>query len=120
MKILTVQQPYATLLLGPKRLEIRSRPTKYRGLLGIHAGLQANKYGPWDLFARDVALPRGVVIGSVHLVDCRPMTGADEQAAYVGFRKDAWAWVTVEPYVLRTPIPLKGKLGIFNADIRFP
>lgn len=40
MKILTIHQPWATLIaIGQKRYETRSWSTSYRGLLGIHAGV---------------------------------------------------------------------------------
>ena len=39
MKVLTIKQPWATLIMqGYKRFEFRSWQTKYRGDLLIHAG----------------------------------------------------------------------------------
>jgi hypothetical protein len=75
---LSVRQPWAELILrGEKRFEHRSRPTRIRGRILIYASL--------GRYSRDIeadievecgieldGLPRGVVVGSVELFDCRP------------------------------------------------
>ena len=44
MKVLTVKQPWATLIVeGIKKYEFRSWKTKYRGEVLIHAGLSEEK-----------------------------------------------------------------------------
>ena len=44
MKVLTIKQPWATLIMqGNKRFEFRSWQTKYRGDLLIHAGKGIDK-----------------------------------------------------------------------------
>ena len=44
MKVLTIKQPWATLIMqGDKRFEFRSWQTKYRGDLLIHAGKGIDK-----------------------------------------------------------------------------
>ena len=44
MKVLTIKQPWATLIMqGNKRFEFRSWQTKYRGELLIHAGKGIDK-----------------------------------------------------------------------------
>lgn len=52
MKAFTVKQPYADLLaIGAKHYETRSKPTKYRGPVAIHAGVAKGSlkdYGPKD------------------------------------------------------------------------
>ena len=72
MKVLTIKQPWATLIMqGDKRFEFRSWQTKYRGELLIHAGKgidkeamkRLSKYIPENL-------PAGKILGKVTLVDC--------------------------------------------------
>ena len=67
MKVLTIKQPWATLIMqGDKRFEFRSWQTKYRGELLIHAGKgidkeavkRMKKYIPEDM-------PLGKIIGKV-------------------------------------------------------
>ena len=76
MKVLTIRQPWATLIMqGDKRFEFRSWQTKYRGELLIHAGKgidkeavkRLEKYLPKDL-------PLGKILGKVTLVDCIRMS----------------------------------------------
>jgi activating signal cointegrator 1 len=44
MKVITVIQPWATLLaLGVKKFETRSWATKHRGELAVHAGKKIDK-----------------------------------------------------------------------------
>ena len=71
MKVLTIKQPWATLIMqGDKRFEFRSWQTKYRGELLIHAGKgidkealnRLKKYLPKEL-------PSGQILGKVTLVD---------------------------------------------------
>ena len=72
MKVLTIRQPWATLIMqGNKRFEFRSWQTKYRGELLIHAGKNIDKeacnrlkkYLPEKLIM-------GKILGKVKLVDC--------------------------------------------------
>ena len=76
MKVLTIKQPWATLIIqGYKRFEFRSWQTKYRGELLIHAGKgidkeavkRLEKYLPKEL-------PIGKILGKVTLVDCIKMS----------------------------------------------
>ena len=76
MKVLTIKQPWATLIMqGDKRFEFRSWQTKYRGDLLIHAGKGIDKeamkrlakYIPEDM-------PTGKILGKVNLVDCIKMS----------------------------------------------
>ena len=44
MKVLTIKQPWATLIMqGDKKYEFRSWKTKYRGEIYIHAGKSIDK-----------------------------------------------------------------------------
>lgn len=114
MKTLSVRQPWAQLLInGAKTIETRTWKTSYRGRLGIHAGLQTDHLGPWYKFAHDVVLPLGALVGSVELVDCRPMTKADEDAALCDWREGLFAWVVAVP-ARRDAIPMKGRLGLWD------
>jgi len=103
-KLLSVRQPWATaIVLGTKRIEVRSRATHYRGPLAIRASghitrslidalaeddqlYRAVKSLTWGVEDADVldpdtgfdnlvraALPVGVVIGGVYLRDCSPL-----------------------------------------------
>ncbi len=78
MRALSIRQPWAELIMrGQKTIEYRTRVTHIRGQVHIYASL--GRYHPddeaeWaDEFGVDVAqLPRGVVVGTVELIDCVP------------------------------------------------
>lgn len=94
MKALTIRDPWAQLLVcGVKRYETRSRATRYRGPVAIHAGkaietaflreirdepdhpfraaLEAAEAEGMSMVPRD--WPRGCVIATANLVGCYPM-----------------------------------------------
>jgi hypothetical protein len=75
---LSIRQPWAELiLLGVKATEFRTRGTRVRGRIFIYASLGrypradeaewAEEYGLDDI----AGLPRGVIVGTVELYDCR-------------------------------------------------
>lgn len=76
MKVLTIKQPWATLIMqGNKRFEFRSWQTKYRGDLLIHAGKSIDKEAMKRLEKYlPKEIPIGKVLGKVTLVDCVKMS----------------------------------------------
>lgn len=126
MKVLTIKQPWATLIMqGDKRFEFRSWKTNYRGEFLIHAGLGVDK----EVLERlkrylPEKLPQGKILGKVTLVDC---IKCDE-----GFKDkclkenpDVYAKSSfVEKYAFQLenvqlfsePIEAKGRLGFWNYE----
>jgi activating signal cointegrator 1 len=130
MKILTLHEPYATLVaLGLKPYESRSWGTDWKGDLAIHAakrndaGISADvkringflvAYGHeplLDVFAF------GAVLAVVRLVACRrnPPTppGLAGKLGFFGHGRVAWELADVRP--LAEPIPWKGAQGLRDA-----
>ena len=71
MKVLTIKQPYATLILeGIKEYEFRTWKTKYRGEFLIHAGLSVDKIAMKKYEYLNLEYPKGCIIGKVTLDDC--------------------------------------------------
>lgn len=113
MKALSIRQPWASMIArGEKTIETRTWRTDHRGDLLICAsaspqtGMKANG-------------PLGVAVCIVELVDCRPMTEADQLAACCETYPRAVAWVlrNVRPVA---PIPVSGKLWLFDVDLDNP
>lgn len=93
MKVLTLTQPWATLVaIGAKRIETRSWRTDYRGPLAIHAAKgfpdDAQRYCTqepfrttlmeqtairiiWNKRTKESDFPRGVILAVCELKDCR-------------------------------------------------
>ncbi len=126
MKVLSLTEPYATLIKEKKKLvETRSWQTKYRGVLYIHASMtKIKELNPeLMLLLEDKNLNYGHIICKCHLVDCIRMT--DE---YVSNMKEnnyqeyicgvyspgRYAWILENIEVLNKPIKAKGKLSIWE------
>ncbi len=103
---ISVRQPWASLIAeGKKTIETRTRRTLYRGPLLIVASARPKGLGPV-----------GCAMAMVDVVDCRPMTAADEPAACCPVYKGAWAWVlaNVRPV---PPTAVKGRLGVYRVEM---
>ena len=90
-RALSIRQPLSELILrGDKTLEFRSRLTRIRERVYLYAG---RKLALVDDFPEQEAerLPRGVIVGSVEIIDCH------EDA-------EGFAWELARP--VRYPKPL--------------
>jgi activating signal cointegrator 1 len=107
VKCLSIRQPHATrILTGAKVEEYRSWLTHHRGPLAIHAGSTLVRAAFEDAPELDPKrVKRSMVLGVVDLVDCI----ADVYGGY--------AWILGSPRWLREPIPMKGRLGLFDVEI---
>jgi hypothetical protein len=115
MKALSVCQPWAWAIIhGPKRIENRSRPTRHRGPLLIHASKsQRYRLGdyaellpdlpPWD------ELTFGALIGVVEVVDCLAFEEVSDDPFAIG----PWCWVLDRPRSF-PPVSWKGQVNLFN------
>ena len=115
MVALGIRQPWVELILrGIKTIEVRSWQTVKRGPIYLYAskkvaGTQAataaiEKYG-LDLDS----LPRGVLVGSVELVDSKACQAGDTKAACVpkSLLKDHFAWRLQNPQRLAEPLTVR-------------
>lgn len=109
---LGIRQPWAELILrGLKSIEVRAVPTNVRGPIYVYASRKpaAGEVVERAASAHDIdiaALPRGVLIGTVDLVDCRPCRPADSRAASVppSVLHDCFGWVLSNPRPLAEPV----------------
>ncbi len=132
MPALSLTQPWATLVIcGAKRLESRSWGTAYRGNLAIHAARRMPDEARHACYEQPFLdalvragitrldlLPRGLVLGTVTLADCRqqaynePMPDEPE-ASFGDFSTGRWIWTLDSPIPLSQPEPARGKLGLW-------
>ena len=127
MKVLTIKQPWATLIMqGDKRFEFRSWQTKYRGDLLIHAGKsidepamkRLSKYLPKEL-------PYGKILGKVKLVDCirmspefKELLSKENNDIYTESSfKENYGWQLTDVEVFEEPIEAKGHLSLWEYDL---
>lgn len=124
MKTLSIRQPWAWLIAqGFKDVENRSWATKVRGQILVHAGKAFDKDG-YAWVKREfphIPLPTpsefefGGIVGCADLVDCVPpdsdLAGRIDSRWYLG----QYGYVVDRAYPLPF-IPLKGRLGFFDAS----
>lgn len=126
MKVLTIRQPWATLIMaGLKEYEFRSWKTNYRGEVLIHAGKTIDREAEKRLkkYLQD-KLPTGKILGKVNLMDCIKVTpqflselrkvNPDIYAKSVFKEEYAWNVKVLEKFDELTET--KGKLGLWNYD----
>jgi hypothetical protein len=100
MIALGVRQPWAELILRCiKTIEVRSTETTIRGPIYIYASKKLADILAAETAARKYdlnpdALPKGVVVGTVEIVDCTPCRARDAAAACVPrqYLKKRFAW----------------------------
>jgi len=118
-KVLSIKQPWIDLILtGEKTIEVRTWKTSYRGRLYLHSPQQPDKIA-MEYFKVEKPLIYGCVLGFVDLVDCIDFTRESWHSArhqhlnYYPFEEGLKGWLLKNPVVIK-PVPLKGKLGVFN------
>jgi gamma-glutamylcyclotransferase (GGCT)/AIG2-like uncharacterized protein YtfP len=121
MRALSIRQPWASLILaGLKKIETRSTTTHRRGRVFLHA---AATMGPSEREAAiregldPDALPRGVIVGTVDIVDSVPVTEldvSDGERRRGDYRPGRWGWMLTNVRKLATPVPAKGALSFWR------
>ena len=129
MKVLSLTEPYATLIInGIKTIETRSWKTSYRGKLYIHASStkipKAYKDNKELMSLVDINdLNYGNIICMCDLVDCVEMTDEfindikkNRKNEYITgiYSNGRYAWIFKNIEILDNPIKTKGHLGIWN------
>lgn len=127
---LSIKQPWADaiLFLG-KPVENRSWQTTHRGPIAIHASAGWDDFGEaWikmkirpttpgiDAFLARARGRMGRIVGTVGVVDCVKVEDYLAQRECV-WASGPWCWVLKGPEAWRTTVPMKGRLGIFEAHI---
>ncbi len=137
MKAITVLQPWAWLLVsGKKRCETRSWKTNYRGEILIHAGkkdmtgtmMRETLFEARCMKRAGVSraeIVTGAIIGKANLVNCVRIDEAIrelikkqhfDEYAFRCFSPGRYAWVMENPVLFDTPIPARGRQGLWNFD----
>jgi hypothetical protein len=120
MKTLTIKQPWAELILsGKKKVEIRSRNTKFRGEFLIHSSKNPDK-NAMKFFGFE-NLPNGCILGKANLIDVKKY---NDKGDFLGDKNlhladsDFGNYGFVLGSVRRIkPIPAKGKLNFWEFDV---
>jgi hypothetical protein len=137
MKVISIWQPWATLIVhGFKFFETRTWAPP-RSVLGKEIGIAATKsllpaqiaaYNDpeFQFFYKDLGLPpldelpRGYLLGTATLDSYEVVTPdflddiTREERAYGWFKEGGFAWRMLKPKLLEHPIPIKGAQGLYE------
>lgn len=125
MKVITIKQPYASLIAaGLKEYEFRTWKTAYRGPILIHAGKSIDREAVEKFSCYNLDYPLGCIIARAELTDCVPVddglrttlrernfliySGTTESPQWQGYG------FQLENILKIAPIPINGKLGLWN------
>lgn len=124
MKVLTLKQPWATLVAeGIKKYEFRSWKTKYRGKLLIHAGAGVDKKELKRFEKLKLDYPSKRILAEVELEDCLKIDEelnnkiiAENNIAYGSKKREGYAWKLTNIKKIESKEIINGKLGLWNID----
>ncbi len=125
MKVITIKQPWATLIAeGYKEYEFRTWKTKYRGDILIHAGKSIDKKAINRFKHLNLEYPVGQIIAKATITDCIYI---DEELAQKLAKKDPIVYkglinkddcggygFKLENIEKITPININGKLSLWD------
>ncbi len=123
MKVITLKQPWATLIIaGYKKYEFRSWKTNYRGKILIHTGKSIDKEGMDRVKHLNLEYPTSKILGEVEIIDCLELNSEinkriiGENPTIYGHKEErtGYAWVLKNNKKIEDSRITKGKLGIWN------
>ncbi|QDT55171.1 ASCH domain protein [Caulifigura coniformis] len=112
---LGVRQPWAELILrGIKTIEVRSLPTNVRGPIYLYSSKKLAETPAAEAAAarhgiETIALPRGLLVGTIDIVGCESCRPSDAEAACLTPQIIAGklGWRLEKPHRLATPLPVR-------------
>lgn len=129
MKVITIKQPFATLIKeGYKEYEFRTWKTKYRGEVLIHAGKSIDKKALERFKDLNLDYPVGQIIAKATITDCikvddklRGVLAEKDLIVYKGvIDKTSSNWdgyaFKLENIEKVSPVLINGKLGFWDYD----
>ncbi len=127
MKVITIKQPWATLIAkGYKEYEFRTWKTKYRGDILIHAGKSIDKKAMERFENLNLDYPLGQIIAKATITDCvkvdeglRSILEKKDPVVYKGvINKTSNDWdgygFKLEDIKEINPIKINGKLSLWD------
>ena len=125
MKVLTLKQPWATLVAeGIKKYEFRSWKTNYRGKILIHAGAGVDKEGMEQVKGLNLKYPSKKIIACVDIVDCLELDDSlnnqiinENNISYGKKYRTGYAWKLDNVKLISIDKEINGKLGMWNIEI---
>lgn len=125
MKVLTLKQPWATLVAeGIKKYEFRTWKTNYRGKVLIHAGAGVEKKELARFKDLNLEYPSKRIIAEVEIEDCLELDDNlnkkiinENNIAYGSKYRTGYAWKLKNVKKINVDKDINGKLGLWNIDL---
>ena len=124
MKCLSISQPFADLIIsGKKTIELRKWNTNFRGEFLIHAPIKirTNDINRLKIVKNFVT---GAIVGKAELYNVKKYNSKkeiikDKKFHYAGekIQDKMFGFLLKNPKAFKIPIPCKGQLGFFEANI---
>ena len=130
MKVITVKQPFATLIAeGLKEYEFRTWRTKFRGDILIHAGKGIDKKAMERYKLLNLDYPSGKIIAKATITDCvyvddnlKEELQEKDSLVYYGILQKDSNWdgygFKLENIEKIEPIEINGKLSLWDYDYK--
>ena len=124
MKVLTIKEPWATLIInGYKKYEFRSWKTNYRGKILIHAGKTTDKVAFSRVKDYNLEINNGSIIGECNITECILVDDAfdkklrkENPVIYNNNHIGMYAWKLDNIVKYEKCIAIKGKLGLWDYE----
>jgi len=123
MKAITICEPYASAIIrGPKRVENRPNPWRFRGRLLVHAGKSKKYMGTmtkrqldqWNPDLSGFRLEFGHILGSIEVFGCVHYELDGNYKTNDPWAFGPWLLRLRDPIAFTKPIPFRGQLGLFD------
>ena len=126
MKVLTLKQPWATLVTeGIKKYEFRTWKTNYRGKILIHAGAGVDKKEMAKFKDLNLSYPSKKILAEVELEDCLLLDDKlnesiikEKNITYGSKYRTGYAWKLSNVKKIKSDKIINGKLGLWNIEKR--
>lgn len=127
MKVLTLKQPWATLVAeGIKKYEFRSWKINYRGKVLIHAGVGIDKEEMKKFKNLNLEFPSRRILAEVEIEDCLELDDnlnkkiiSENNIAYGSKYRTGYAWKLKNVKKINVDKEINGKLGLWNIDLKY-
>jgi len=125
MKVITLKQPWATLIAeGYKKYEFRSWKTNYRGEILIHAGKGIDKSSMERFKGLNLEYPTSKIVAKVNIIDCillddklqQEILKENELVYGTSVSKEGYAWKLDNVIKINSDKNINGKLSIWEID----
>lgn len=125
MKCLSVSQPFADLIInGKKTIELRRWNSNFRGEFLIHSPQKIRLQDCKRLRIDPKILVKGAIVGKAEIYDVKKyesktgfLKDSKKHFASKLFQNNKYGFLIKNAKPFRIPIPAKGQLGFFDANL---